>query len=679
MSVVGINLGNSYASIAVFTKEGHAECIANQDGERQIACAVSFHGEQIYIGNQAKLQLVKNEENTIIGFRNVLGKKFSEIEQKTRVASAKIIQHPDLPDIPAYRVQILAPSPKPLVVPHSKANTPLHSSAPTPRAEPSPTTRVLTVIEVTSIFIRDLIQSAEAFLGTKVEGAVITIPQSFDEKAKEDLGKACKEAGVEVLQMLEEVGAVVGATTEVGWDQALSGGDESDASTLPKDRTQLVVDLGASGTSVSILSIREGLGYVLGSTYTTEASAALIDDKLVKFFAADFTKKTKIALPLPLSSSSSDAKPSIQDARAEHKLRLAIEHTKRTISASPGAATCSIESLKEGMDYTGSINRMRFDMLISTVYAEVAKAVTSLLATEGGEEGVDAHDIDEIVYIGGSSCLPGLDERLSLQVGLRSDEDHIPEGTKPRPPVQRNGVSTGTGGVSDPTTVLARGCAIQAALLFKLAQSASTSEAEKELKDAFTNGGEVNKVQATTRTIGVVLPCAGSSNVPHYVASLKGVFIPLIHRETALPARRSVSLEISLAEQEEKRKVVAEVWEVKESVRSEKVVSKSTGGASGDDDDDEPEETTIKHVEIAPLTLLGVVTLIPKLALPPIKTTGKLAKGAPKGGWTTQVEIKCVVGIEGSVEVEVAEVGGLAGKEGGEGARERVYVAGLGV
>lgn len=45
--VVGINFGNSYASIAVFTKEGLAESIANEDGERQIACAISFHGEEL--------------------------------------------------------------------------------------------------------------------------------------------------------------------------------------------------------------------------------------------------------------------------------------------------------------------------------------------------------------------------------------------------------------------------------------------------------------------------------------------------------------------------------------------------------------------------------------------------------------------------------------------------------
>jgi len=76
------------------------------------------------------------------------------------------------------------------------------------------------------------------------------------------------------------------------------------------------------------------------------------------------------------------------DQRAEAKLRLAIEHTKRTISASPGAATCSVESLKDGMDYIGIINRMRFDMLGSPIYTAVAK---ELLASAA----IDPHDVDD--------------------------------------------------------------------------------------------------------------------------------------------------------------------------------------------------------------------------------------------------------------------------------------------
>ena len=80
--------------------------------------------------------------------------------------SAAVIQHPEQPDVPAYRVQVLQPAPSPLP-PSSKINTPAASIAPTPRNEPTPVERILTPSEVTSIFLKSLLKSAEDFLGRK--------------------------------------------------------------------------------------------------------------------------------------------------------------------------------------------------------------------------------------------------------------------------------------------------------------------------------------------------------------------------------------------------------------------------------------------------------------------------------------------------------------------------------
>jgi len=202
---------------------------------------------------------------------------------------------------------------------------------------------------------------------------------------------------------LDEVGAAAAATTTDLW-----------GSNLQADRTQLVVDLGSSSLSLYLLSIREGLTYVLASSYSSNIGGDQIDDKLIKFFATDSPKKTKTPLTVCPSTD-------ISDKRAEAKLRLAIEHTKRTISASPGAATCSVESLKDGVDYTGSINRMRFDMVVNVVYIATASAVSALLA----DAGVDAHSVDEIVYVGGTTCLPGLDECICLSGGFREEVETL--------------------------------------------------------------------------------------------------------------------------------------------------------------------------------------------------------------------------------------------------------------
>ncbi|KIY72596.1 actin-like ATPase domain-containing protein [Cylindrobasidium torrendii FP15055 ss-10] len=588
--VVGINFGNSYASIA----EGLAESIANEDGERQIACALSFHGEQMYIGSPAKQQLVKNSENTIIGFRNLIGKKFSEITSEDITPnSAPVIQHPDEPDVAAYKVEVLT---TPAALPTKKTQTPAASAAATPAPEPVPTDRILSVSEVTTIFIGSLLQSASDFLGKKIQGAVITVPPHFTPAQVEALEKAATDAGVKVYQTLEEAAATLITTSSALW-----------AATLRADRTQLYVDLGSSSLSLSVVENREGLGHVVASSSTTSIGANQIDDKLVTFFAADFTKKNKVPLKVCPATE-------VQDKRAEAKLRLAIEHTKRTLSASPGAATCSVESLKDGYDFTGSVNRMRFDMLAKPVYSAVSAAVSDLLKSAG----VDAHQIDEIVYVGGTSCLPGLDEEIGLSVGFPEDV--------------ATPFSMGTvvgGGIGDPTTILARGSAVQAALLHTLE--------EDDLRAAFSTSVEAPALGAT---------------VALYVPGAEAGIVALL-KDTPLPARRVQVFEVEVTESS--KAFGFELWEIEQTVRVEKVkppkvvYSDDEGGA--DEDDEEEEEIEEKHKETKKVTLLGAATADAKLA---IQTKGK---GPDAGKWFTTVEATVVVTEAGALSFDVKEIG----------------------
>ncbi|TRM62782.1 Hsp70 protein-domain-containing protein [Schizophyllum amplum] len=605
--VVGINFGNSYASIAVFTKEGHAECIANEDGERQIACALAFYGEEMYIGNQAKPQLVKNGKNTITGFRNILGKKFSEISQAESSTSAPVIQHPDLPDEPAYKVEVLkAAAPAP-TGPKTASNTPAASALATPASEPVPGERILTVSEVTTIFIKSLIQSAEDFMGTKVQGAVITVPTWFTDSQRTALEKAATDAGVHVMQLLDEGSATVPATTADAW----AGG------ALSPDHTQLVVDVGASSLSLSLLSLRWGLAHVIASSSSTSIGAAMIDSALIKFFATDFTKKTKV--PLTVSPA-----PAGQDARAEAKLLLAIEHTKRTLSASAGAATCSVESLKDGMDYTGTVNRLRFDMIAKPLYQAVATEVSKLLS----EAGVDPVLVDEIVYVGGTGSLPGLDEHLVLAGGFR-DSVVTPFSL---------GTVTG-GGEGDPTTVLARGCALQAALI------AAFEDEDEELRQLFSNSAklrEVQEVPATSASVGIVFPDASKKG-----EEMDGLWISVIAKETPLPARRLVTFEVEV-ESDTANKFLFEVAEA--SVQIEVEMQKQEPDED-DEDEEELEDVEVKQEVLKKDRVLGIMELEAKNA---IKILGS---GEKAGKWTTTVDVKFVVGIDGVLTVTLAEHG----------------------
>ncbi|KAI0816906.1 actin-like ATPase domain-containing protein [Trametes gibbosa] len=599
-TIVGINFGNSYASIAVLAKEGGAECIANEDGERQIACAIAFHGEELYIGNQAKHQLVKNSQNTITGFRNLLGKKFSQIPASAAPVSAPVIQHPELADEPAYKVKVLQPAPSPLAT--TATNTPAASNAATPRSEPVSAERVLTVSEVTSIFLKSLIKSAEDFLGTKVQGAVITIPTWFEDVQKNALEKAANDAGITVLQLLEEAGAAAVCTTSAPLPEGLGA-----------DRTQLLVDLGASALSLSLLSIRDGLAHSLATLSDHTVGGDAIDDKLVKFFAKEFTKKTKTLLVV---APATDA----QDKRAEAKLRLALEHTKRTIAASPGAATCSVESLKDGLDFTGTITRLRFDMEVRAVYDRVYAKVQELVHAAG----LDLHDVDEIVYAGGSASLPGLEETL-LQGFAETVVTPFTQGT------------VVGGGIGDPTTILSRGAVLQAQILVQLGEA---TDEEREVKASFTHGHQYTQARATSKTIGLLFPEEIQGE-----GSLSGQWIPVLLRETPVPARRIVAFDVDLGEGEGEKKVGFEVWEAKEGVKIEKMKLPKLEDEDGASEEEEEEEEEIKEKTVEKESFLTSLSFSPAHAQ------------KKKGRWSTRLEVTVKVGEDGAVEISAVEVG----------------------
>ncbi|KAI0249447.1 Hsp70 protein-domain-containing protein [Lactifluus subvellereus] len=621
-TVIGINFGNSFASIAVLTKEGLPECIANEDGERQIACAISFHGEETYIGNEAKQQLVKNSANTIVGFRNLLGKKFSELpNDRPSNSSAPVIQHPDLPDTPAYKVQVLLPAPSPLSPAASalttKTNTPAASQVATPRSEPIPAERVLTPADATTLFLRSLLQSAEAFLGKSVDGAVLTAPGWFASAQLGALQEAAEAAGIRVLQILEAAGAA-----------ALCAAASATQSGVGPDRTQLVVDLGASSLALSLLAVRQGLfHHLVPPAYHADLGGDAIDERLLKFFAKDFTKKTSVPLKVAPASEG-------PDLRAEARLRLALLHTKRTVAASVSgaggsAATCAVESLKDGLDYTGSVNRLRFDMEAAPVYGGVVARVSELLHRAG----LDWAHVDEVVYAGGSACLPGLD--AALAVHLREDAS--------------TPFVTGTvagGGAGDPTTVLARGAALQARLL------ADINGADERVRKAFQRGSEMVGVEATARTVGVLFPEAAAEG-------LGGQWIGGIQAETAVPVRRTYALEVDLGEQADagEKRVGLEVWEVKEAVKIEKVKSpKEDDDDEGFEDEEEEAEAEmeVREKTIEKETYLGALVVTSRLGW-------KQSKGSR---WRTSIVVQFLIGPDGKLEVSAYERGKDSTKQG---------------
>ncbi|KIJ37818.1 hypothetical protein M422DRAFT_33552 [Sphaerobolus stellatus SS14] len=606
-TVIGINFGNTFASIAVITKEGKAECIANEDGERQIASAISFHGEEILIGNQATPQLVKNSKNTIANFRNFIGKKFSEIPasaQESPTPSAPIIQHPSLPDTPAYAVEVTVPAPSPLPKsgfatsnPSSKPSTTNPTPLGTPASEPTIQTRHVTVHEVATIFFKSLLKSASDFLGKAPRGVVLTVPSSFNETQKAALLEVAKEAGANVLELVDEETAAASLLVD-----ANSENDQGEGT----DRTTLLVDWGATDLTISLLSVRAGLVHVLGSKNVPDLGTSRpgsIDEILIKFFAKEFTKKTGEALQVCPPTSSS--------ARAQTKIVLALPHVKRSLTSattSTKSTQLSVESLYGGIDFNAPLNRTRASSLFAPVFSRLSDAVKSLLESIDGwkDKGIW---VDSIAWVGGGGCVgqgAGASTTLISAGVLGEDvQDEV---------------------LGAPEEVLSRGSALHALGLISLSKGYRT---------------DVRDVRVTTRTIGIIIPSSESAEDNE----LGGQWIPTIVSETAIPARRTVVFAVDAAKGALPSSLPLEIWEATETVDVRVISAEVYSDAEEDEEPAEPTEERERGVKKE--AYLGTLTV----ALSPAEAPKKGKKQAKK------VEVKIGVSIDGAVEAAAREEG----------------------
>ncbi|SGY46088.1 BQ5605_C001g00381 [Microbotryum silenes-dioicae] len=507
-AVVGINFGQSFSSIAVINKEAIADCIANDDGERQIASALSFNETEEYSGVPARIQLVRNAPNTILGFRNLLGKTYDEVKDtKQPYNSAKIV---DSNGQPAFTVSI----------------------------NDTPTT--LTAHECCVRFLKVLLSYASDFLGRPVTSAVVAVPTDFTPAQTKALVQAAEEAKITVVQTLDSAAAALVAyhATEL---------KETDK-VPPVDRNSVVLDVGATSTTVSVVAVRQGLFVPLSSHTEAKLGGDLFDDKLIEWFSKEFTKKTKT----PIEAS---------NHRALMKLRLAVEVTKKSLSAS-NSAPCSVESLAEGLDFHGSINRMRFDLLSASVYSRVNDAVAKALESAK----LNTLEIDEVILVGGSTRLPSLLDKL---YNLFTQETLL--------------ISSQL----DPDEVVAKGAALQGQALLDSTVAQALTRA--------LNESTIVEPTLLTKPIGLVVDDA---------------FHVLVKAKTPLPLRRTFELPVAKSTSS----VLVSLWEGEQKVvtvaPTPKPAKKASGGgwfgskkaADEDEDEDDDDEDEDKSELVAEKT-----------------------------------------------------------------------------
>ena len=326
--VIGIDLGTTNSCVAVM-EGGEAVVIANAEGNRTTPSVVAFSktGERM-VGQVAKRQAITNPDRTISSIKREMGSD--------------------------YKVEI-----------DGKKYTPQ---------------------EISAMVLQKLKADAEAYLGSPVSEAVITVPAYFTDAQRQATKDAGKIAGLEVKRIINEPTAA-----------ALAYGLDKES-----DQKIMVYDLGGGTFDVSILEIGDGVIEVLATNGDTHLGGDDFDEEIIKYLIAEFKKAEGIDLS--------------NDKVAMQRLKEAAEKAKIELS---GVTTTNINLPYITADATGpkhldvTLTRAKFNELT----AHLVEATMGPVRQAMGDAGLSGSDISKVLLVGGSSRIPAVQEAVKKITG----------------------------------------------------------------------------------------------------------------------------------------------------------------------------------------------------------------------------------------------------------------------
>ena len=343
--IIGIDLGTTNSVVAVM-EGGEPTVITNSEGGRTTPSVVAFtkDGSRL-VGQVAKRQAVTNPENTVYSIKRFMGRRYNEVTEEIK-------------QVP-YKVQ-------------GSGNGDVRIVAGAKEWSPP---------EISAIILQKMKQSAEDYLGQKVEKAVITVPAYFNDAQRQATKDAGRIAGLEVMRIVNEPTA---AALAYGLDKK-------------KDETIAVFDFGGGTFDISILEVGEGVVEVKSTNGDTHLGGDDIDEKLIEWIIDEFKKDQGIDLS--------------NDKMALQRLKEAAEKAKIELST---AMETEINLPFVTADQSGpkhlamKLTRARFEQLVDPILQRLKSPVEQAIK----DAGIDAKKIDEVVLVGGSTRIPKVQQMV---------------------------------------------------------------------------------------------------------------------------------------------------------------------------------------------------------------------------------------------------------------------------
>ncbi|MBA3582923.1 MAG: molecular chaperone DnaK [Gemmatimonadetes bacterium] len=352
--IIGIDLGTTNSVVAVM-EGGDPVVIPNAEGSRTTPSVVAFtkDGERL-VGQVAKRQAITNPTNTVFSIKRFMGRQFAEV----------VGERGQMP----YDV--------------AKSNN--------GQVEVKVQGETYTPPEISAMILQKMKQTAEDYLGQKVEKAVITVPAYFNDSQRQATKDAGKIAGLEVLRIINEPTA---AALAYGLDKK-------------EDEQIAVYDLGGGTFDISILEIGDGVFEVKATNGDTHLGGDDFDQRIIDWITQEYKKQEGIDLK--------------KDPMALQRIKEAAEKAKMELSSTQQT---DINLPFITADQSGpkhlhlSLTRSKFEQLVDDLIERTVGPCKQALEDAGLKPG----DIDEVVLVGGSTRIPKVQETVK---GLFAREPH---------------------------------------------------------------------------------------------------------------------------------------------------------------------------------------------------------------------------------------------------------------